>query len=292
VFKSAEPLSAAATLPGSVDSERMFYSTATAKDRDTTATAAVHFPPGPAPAGGWPVVAWAHGTVGVGDSCAYSTAGPAGAERDWAYLGTWLKEGYAVVTADYAGLGTPDDHPYLNGKVAAHNVVDAVKAATEHYSSMSNKWVVIGQSQGGVAAVETARYATEFGGPGLDFRGAVGTGVGAYLEDIVAALGPDFPTKFGAGTITYALYVLQGLDATYPELNIESFLTPAAASGTTGQRRRAWGRSSGRWPRRRSISPACSRARSRRFPTPTLCSSTTWACPKLVTTSRSSWDKD
>ncbi|MFJ1459564.1 lipase family protein [Nocardia sp. N2S4-5] len=226
--EAVQPLSAPATLPGSVNSERMLYTTTTVGDAPTVASAAVYFPPGEPPAGGWPVVAWAHGTVGLGDSCAYSVGGPGDVERDWAYLGTWLQQGYAIVAADYAGLGTPGEHPYLNGVVEAHNVVDAVRAATRHYSSMSNKWVVVGQSQGGGAAVNTARYATEFGGPELDYRGAVGTGVPAYIEDIFTPIGPGVPpVQLSPHSTGYALYVLNGLRTTYPELNIESFLTDA-----------------------------------------------------------------
>ncbi|MFF2557875.1 lipase family protein [Nocardia sp. NPDC058058] len=225
---SVEPLAPAAVLPGSARAERILYGSTTANDRPTTTSAAVYFPPGDAPAGGWPVIAWAHGTIGLGDECAYSIAGPGARERDWAYLGTWLKQGYAIVAADYAGLGTPGDHPYLNGTVEAHNVVDAVKAATGHYASLSHKWAVVGQSQGGGAAVFTARYATEFGGPGLDYRGAVGTGVPAYIEDILLPLGPGMPpTKLPPHSTGYVLYILNGLRTTYPELNIESYLTDA-----------------------------------------------------------------
>lgn len=226
--ESVAPLAPAATLPGSVNSSRILYSSTTANDAPTTASAAVYFPPGAPPAGGWPVIAWAHGTVGLGDDCAYSIAGPGAVERDWAYLGTWLQQGYAIVAADYAGLGTPGEHPYLNGVVEAHNVVDAVKAATEQYPSLSKKWAVVGQSQGAGAAVFTARYATEFGGSALDYRGAVGTGTPAYIEDILVPLGPGMPpVKLSPHTTGYVLYILNGLRTTYPELNIESYLTDA-----------------------------------------------------------------
>lgn len=222
---AVQPLSEIATPPGSVNSERFLYTSTTAGEARTTASAAVYFPPGEAPAGGWPVIAWAHGTLGLGDDCAFSIAGPGSRERDWAYLGAWLQQGYAIVAADYAGLGTPGDHPYLNGMVEAHNVVDAVKAATSHYSSLARKWVVVGQSQGGGAALTTARYATELGGPELDYRGAVGTGVPAYIEDVLLPIGPGMPpVKLGAHTTAYVLYILNGLRTTFPELNIESFL--------------------------------------------------------------------
>ncbi|MFD6389305.1 lipase family protein [Nocardia sp. NPDC060259] len=221
-----EALSAAATLPASARAERLIYRSTTTGDQPTTTSAAVYFPAGAAPAGGWPVIAWAHGTVGLGDDCAYSVAGPAAVERDWAYLGTWLNQGYAVVAADYAGLGGPGEHPYLNGIVEAHNVVDAVHAATAQYPDLSNKWAVVGQSQGGGAAVFTARYATEFGGPTLDYRGAVGTGVPAYIEDVIQLLGPGMPPiALSSHLSAYVLYILNGLRTTFPDLDIDGLLT-------------------------------------------------------------------
>ncbi|MFC9875129.1 alpha/beta hydrolase [Nocardia salmonicida] len=229
-----ESLSAAATLPGSARAERLLYRSTTAGDQPTTTSAAVYFPAGQAPQGGWPVIAWAHGTVGLGDDCAYSVGGPAAVERDWAYLGTWLNQGYAIVAADYAGLGGPGEHPYLNGIAEAHNVVDAVKAATEQYSSLSNRWAVVGQSQGAGAAVFTARYATEFGGPDLDYRGAVGTGVPAYIEDVIQLLGPGVPPVALSSHLTaYVLYILSGLRTTYPDLNIDGLLTDTGRTWLT-----------------------------------------------------------
>ncbi|MBH0778272.1 alpha/beta hydrolase [Nocardia bovistercoris] len=221
-----EALPARATPPGSVNSTRILYGTTTVGDQPTTASAAVYFPPGQAPEGGWPVIAWAHGTVGLGDDCAYSVAGPGEVARDWAYLGTWLAQGYAIVAADYAGLGTPGDHPYLNGTVEAHNVVDAVTAATRQYPTLSKKWAVVGQSQGGAAAVFTARHAVEFGRGELDYRGAVATGVPAYIENILLPIGPGVPpVALGPHTTAYIFYILDGLRTTYPDLAIESYLT-------------------------------------------------------------------
>ncbi|GGK51180.1 alpha/beta hydrolase family protein [Nocardia camponoti] len=238
-----EALSTQATLPGSARAERLLYRSTTVGDAPVTTSAAVYFPAGQAPAGGWPVIAWAHGTVGLGDNCAYSVAGPAAVERDWAYLRTWLDQGYAIVAADYAGLGGPGEHPYLNGVVEAHNVVDAVKAATAQYPSLSNKWAVVGQSQGGGAAVSTARHATSFGGPSLDYRGAVATGTPAYIEDAIQFAGPGMlPVAVSAHLSAYVLYILSGLRTTYPDLNIDSFLTESgrtwlarAQSGCIGE---------------------------------------------------------
>ena len=85
---------------------------------------------------------------------------------------------------------------------------------------------MVGQSQGEGAAVFTARYATEFGGPDLDYRGAVGTGVPAYIEDVIQLLGPGVPPVALSSHLTaYVLYILSGLRTTYPDLNIDGLLT-------------------------------------------------------------------
>ncbi|WP_406233791.1 lipase family protein [Nocardia sp. NBC_01009] len=252
---SIAPLAAVATPPGSVNSTRIIYRTSTANNVPTEASAAVYFPPGPAPAGGWPVIAWAHGTVGLGDDCAYSITGPSAAERDWAYLGTWLQQGYAIVAADYAGLGTPDEHPYLNGMVMAHNVVDAVQAATRQYSSLAKKWAVVGQSQGAGAAAYTARYATEFGGPELDYRGAVTTGVPAYVEDVLLPLAPHMPPiKLSPHSTAYVLYILNGLRTTYGDAAGQS--PSENRAGPSGGEAAAYGDAAGQSPSENRAGPS------------------------------------
>lgn len=224
-----------ATPPTAGAASRFFYKTVGVGGVPTEASSAVYFPNGPAPAGGWPVVAWAHGTVGLNDVCAYSTNGPAAIERDWSYIGKWLNQGYAVVAADYTGLGSPGNHPYLNGKIEAHNVVDSVKAATDNYPNLGKDWVVVGQSQGGGAAMATARYADDFGGSsdGLKYRGAVATGVPAYIEDVIPLImrpGIDLslPVELqnpSPALTTYLLYIVSGLRTSFPEWNLDSYLT-------------------------------------------------------------------
>ncbi|MGW0175196.1 alpha/beta hydrolase [Rhodococcus sp. NPDC003322] len=217
--------------PGTAHAEKLTYWTTGANGEPALSTGAVFLPAGPVPEGGWPVISWAHGTVGLGDDCAPSVAGPAARDRDFAYLGTWLSQGYAIVASDYAGLGTPGTMPYLDGKAEAHSVVDMVKAGRNAQPGLSNRWVTIGQSQGGGAAITTARHATEFGGPTLDYRGAVGTGVPAYIENIVALAGPGVPpVALPAGLTAYALYILAGLNAAHPEASIPSLLSDEGRS--------------------------------------------------------------
>ncbi|MFX9169475.1 lipase family protein, partial [Acinetobacter baumannii] len=80
-----------------------------------------------------PILAWAHGTTGVADTCAPSgdyVGGPVHSYQEVASnaLDSWLARGYAVVAPDYQGLGTLGAHPYMNAKSQLHTVVDAVRA--------------------------------------------------------------------------------------------------------------------------------------------------------------------
>src|SRR4029078_9309383 len=95
---------------------------------DTAISGTVHVPQGKAPKGGWPVVTWAHGTIGRADACAPSSIGRP-AQYDQKLLNGWLKAGYAVVRTDYEGLGTPSTHPYLIGRSEGHSVLDGARAA-------------------------------------------------------------------------------------------------------------------------------------------------------------------
>ena len=209
---------------------KLTYVTTDAFGHKAPSTGTVFLPKGRAPRGGWPVVSWAHGTSGMGDSCAPSRVGPAMPKRDWAYLGTWMRQGYAIVASDYAGLGTPGLHAYLHNRSTAHNVVDMVKAGRNldlpASEKLSNRWVVIGQSQGGGGAIATSSYATEFGGKGLDFRGGVGTGTPAYIELLVSLPGPAVPPVDVSPALTsYLAYILAGMRHVHPELHINSVLT-------------------------------------------------------------------
>ncbi|MFC0316232.1 lipase family protein [Gordonia phosphorivorans] len=220
------PLDPAVSLPTAGKAYRILYATTDVHDKPATSTAAIFLPRTPAPKAGYPVIAWAHGTTGLGDDCTPSALPRS--ERDDAYLGHWLRQGYAIVATDYAGLGTPGLMSYLNGEVAAHSVVDSVKAAQQTGLPLSKKWAIVGQSQGGGAALNAARRATAYSrGSGLDYRGVVATGTPANIEHVIWQAGPAFPpVALPAGLNVYAAYILAGFTDARPDLHVESVLTP------------------------------------------------------------------
>jgi pimeloyl-ACP methyl ester carboxylesterase len=136
-------------------SERVLYTSRGGPDgtRSIVVSGGVYLPRGLLPRGGWPVIAWAHGTVGFPDICAPSFNG--WSARDTAYLNTWLQQGYAVVATDYEGLGTNGAHPYMMSRSEGQGVLDAVLAARKRYP-LSRDVVLVGQSQGAHAATNAA----------------------------------------------------------------------------------------------------------------------------------------
>nr|WP_194946075.1 prolyl oligopeptidase family serine peptidase [Mycolicibacterium malmesburyense]CRL75226.1 secretory lipase [Mycolicibacterium malmesburyense] len=222
------PLDPSLGVAGADAAYRILYATIDQHERPAVSTAVVFTPKTPPPPGGWPVVAWAHGTVGLGDDCTPS-ARPR-SERDDAYLTHWLEQGYVVVGSDYAGLGTPGLMSYLDSVTTARGVVDSVIAAHGLGLPLSPKWAVVGQSQGGSAAVATARWATEFSaGSDLDFRGVVATGTPAKVENIVKQAGPEMnvPPQLGSVATAYTAYIVAALREARPDLDLDRILTPA-----------------------------------------------------------------
>ncbi|MFC7450837.1 lipase family protein [Rhodococcus daqingensis] len=213
-------------IPGTGRAHRVTYATTDHRGAPATSTGAVYLPPGPAPLGGWPVVSYAHGTVGVADYCAPSTVGLQRIESD--YLASWLARGYAVVATDYLGLGTPGVLPYLDGKAAAHSVIDMVRAARTTDTGIAPRWMVIGLSQGGHAALLTARLATAYA-PDLDYRGAVALGPPSSLDQLFPFGGPGFPNLGLRGLTVFSLYTIVGLRSVRPDLDLDGYLSPRGA---------------------------------------------------------------
>jgi pimeloyl-ACP methyl ester carboxylesterase len=217
-----------AQLPGTASQRRLTYWTEGPTGAPALSTGAVYLPSGHPPEGGWPVVSSAHGTTGVGDTCApahgYDTTS---LTRD--YLSTWLAQGYAVVATDYVGLGTEGTHAYLHGRSEGRAVIDMVRAATSVTPELSRKWVAIGHSQGGHATMLAAHQATSYA-PELDYRGAVATGTPANLELLMPFGGPGFPNLGLNGITVFAAYIVDGLRVTRPDLPVDDYLTPVGAA--------------------------------------------------------------
>ncbi len=204
--------------------------------QEVQATSLVFTPNTPPPVGGWPIVVWAHGTTGVADACAPSKAALAESTKD--LISKLLAAGYVVVAPDYEGLGTPGIHPFLNVKSEAFSITDAV-VATRNYLSQRNlltskKWLTVGHSQGGHAALGAAQYASR---AQLDYKGTVAVAPASNLGGIlvdgeaqVANAPIDIKIATYAQLDTYTALVTAGIRNTQPAFNYSQVFTSQISS--------------------------------------------------------------
>jgi dienelactone hydrolase len=197
--------------------------------RANAVSGSLALPKGKAPKGGWPVITYAHGTVGSADACAPSRGYDAGTLTSYVYplLRRWLKAGYAVVRTDYEGLGTPGVHAYLGGPTEGFSVLDAVRAARTFEPRLSKRFVVAGHSQGGHAALFAAALAPSWT-PELRLRGTVAFAPASHLgEQFPLAAGLSNP---GGGLGAIVALGTRAIDTTDPSVDVASLLTPEATA--------------------------------------------------------------
>lgn len=204
--------------------------------QEVQATSLVFTPNTPPPTGGWPIVVWAHGTTGVADACAPSKEALTDSTKD--LISKLLAAGYVVVAPDYEGLGTPGIHPFLNVKSEAFSITDAV-VATRNYLSQRNlltskKWLTVGHSQGGNAALGAAQYASR---AQLDYKGTVAVAPASNLGSILVdgeAQVANAPIDIKIGTYaqldTYTALVTAGIRNTQPSFDYGQVFTSQISS--------------------------------------------------------------
>lgn len=165
-----------------------------------------------APAEGYPVISWAHGTVGCADRCAPSRDEEPLSQPHNAYvhrlLREFLNQGWAVVMTDYEGLGTAGTHPYLLGESEARGILDIVLAARQLYpTKIGTRFQIVGHSQGGQAALFGAHHAPDWtdlklcGVTAVAPASAIGALVTASVVNPVADKGNAFTALFIAGAV-------------------------------------------------------------------------------------------
>jgi len=148
------------------------------------ATAMLFLPKGPAPAGGYNLIAYAHGTSGQAAFCAPTESLKRGGpwesvhDQNGDYIAWLLQNGFAVVAPDLEGMGPPGvvpsyGHPYYNRSSEGKSMVWAVMAAkAELGDRLSGAWAADGLSEGGFAALSAASEAGAATGVGMNFLGA------------------------------------------------------------------------------------------------------------------------
>ena len=199
---------------------RMLYVSQRPDGSPAASGASYFIPDSPAPPGGRPVVAWAHGTVGMGDACAPSrSADPVSQFTTW--LPQMMQLGWVVVATDYVGLGTPGPNLYLVGQAEATDVVNSVRAVhSVPEAEAGTTYAVMGHSQGGHSSLWTGELSDEIAAE-LDLAGVVAIAPAAELPEIVSA---QWNTAVGWAIGPEAVLSWQSLD---PALPIDGTLTGA-----------------------------------------------------------------
>jgi pimeloyl-ACP methyl ester carboxylesterase len=177
------------------------------------------------------LIGYAIGTHGIGDAAAPSRLLARG--RDWeaGLIAMILARGWAVAITDYQGLGTPGDHTYMVGRALGPNILDAMRAARELAPDElpeDGRAAIIGYSEGGAAAAWAAQLQPTYA-PELALKAVA---AGAAAADVETA-GPSLDGSFFSFFIAYGGI---GYAAAYPELDLDSYLTPRAREGIAALR--------------------------------------------------------
>ncbi|MEZ5651953.1 MAG: alpha/beta fold hydrolase [Burkholderiaceae bacterium] len=215
--------------------QRIIYQMPAVRGGSTSARAIVLLPSGTPPAGGWPVLAWGHGTTGIGDTCAPSDSADLAGYLP--YLNGLVGAGFAVVAPDYEGLGVDGLHPYLSKDSEGRSLLYAVLAATRGYPELSKRYALIGHSQGGHAVLGAAALSREL--PELSLVGTVAIAPasnirasGDLLQSVIVDTGRSIQERVqaGVGRLLFSSLILAAIPATDPGFDPASAFGGAATS--------------------------------------------------------------
>lgn len=170
-----------------------------------------------------PVIAWAHGTVGLGEICA-----PSRAEDFLAAQATWVNDalamGFVITAPDYAGAGgTGDGEKYMVLAEQGRDLVHSVRAAMSlPGSGAANAFVTYGESQGGAVSLAAAAMSADLA-PDLEL---LGVGAVAAASDLATTMSEKWESPLA--TWLLGPHLLRAYTRYYPHLTADRILTEAA----------------------------------------------------------------
>ena len=204
-------------IPYSVSAVRILYHSRSASGEDVAASGVVLFPfDKKPPAGGWPVIAWAHGSTGVARRCAPSLMRNLG---HGPFLAMYVNLGYAVVATDYTGLGTSFRNAFLDGPSNATDVIASIPAARAAVPQLGARWIVMGKAEGGLTVVAVAEKENEV--RDSDYLG------GVAISDIASAKEIYEPATAGSSSLMLTS-LAYGIKTVYPQFQVSDMLTEKA----------------------------------------------------------------
>jgi hypothetical protein len=219
----AEPIEPA---PPGVRAWRILYHSTDLAGNDLPVSGLYVVPDRDPPPGGFPVVSFAHGTLGVGRPCGVSQAPftpGTPANTAWGpHLQPMVEHGWAVVASDYSGMGAPGPASYLVGPLEARNVLDAARAVLQPDPRIGSVAVdpervgVYGKSQGGEAAISALELAPTYA-PELAVKGGVSLAPG-FLAPVPGAIDLVAGNPTSTSQNYFTLLLVRSYAENYPEL--------------------------------------------------------------------------
>jgi hypothetical protein len=204
-------------LPLGVTAVRFLYHSRSANGDDVASSGVVLFPDKEPPPGGWPVIAWAHDSNGVGRQCARSLSrnlqhGP--------FLSMYVNVGYAVIASDYTGLGTGFRHAFADAPSSAWDLIYSIPAARRAVPQLGPRWIAMGTGEGGIGAVSVGELEHEI--RDSNYLGSIALSRLADLQDLY---GPS--TSVSPNLVLFLAY---GIKTVYPQFEAADILTDRGLS--------------------------------------------------------------
>jgi hypothetical protein len=197
-----------ALAPG-INALRILYHTVAANGDAEASSGFILYPDEKPPAGGWPIIAWAHEANEVARQCAPSLSrilahGP--------FLAMYVNLGYAVVATDYAGLGTSARYAFSDMQSNANDVIYSIPAARAALPQLARQWIVIGSESSSRTALAVAEREHEIRDPN-------------YLGSVVIGGLSDLETEYRRPDPLSPAFLAQGIKAVYPSFDPSEILT-------------------------------------------------------------------
>ena len=203
-------------LPEGVVTFRILYYSRSGRGMDVAASGVVLTPDQQPPAGGWPVIAWAHGFTGIARQCAPSLMRNL---KEGPLLSMYVKLGYAVVATDYAGLGTDFSNMSVDMRSDAADVIYSIVAARAAVPQLGRKWVAMGESAGGLAALAVAELESDIRDP--DYLGSIAVSGIADVKDF-------YEQAVTGNSLAQLLVLAYEVQTLYPAFQTKHMLTEKA----------------------------------------------------------------
>ena len=163
---------------------RVLFRSQDEHDQSTVSSGVIFVPSGDG--ANRPVVAWAHGTVGLGPQCAPSRDAAFIEHTDW--INDALDRGWVVAGADYAGAaGTGIGEKYMVLAAQGRDVINSVRAAQVlPGSDAGDRYMTYGESQGGAVSFAAGSLGPTYA-PELELVGIGGVAAASDIGAIMAS---------------------------------------------------------------------------------------------------------